>query len=87
MGIGLALAILVDATIVRTLLVPATMRVLGRYNWWAPRPLAALYARLGLGEREDERPARDEEPALSGAKGRMIGDEGRPATVKVEANK
>jgi RND superfamily putative drug exporter len=77
-GIGLALAILVDATIVRTLLVPATMRVLGRYNWWAPRPLAVLYNRLGLGEHEDERPGRDER--------RRSSDEGRPATVKVEAN-
>ncbi len=53
-GVGLGLAILVDATIVRTLLVPATMRLLGRYNWWAPRPLAALYQRLGLSESEGE---------------------------------
>jgi RND superfamily putative drug exporter len=51
-GIGLGLAILVDVTLIRTLLVPATMRFLGRYNWWAPRPLAALYNRLGLGERD-----------------------------------
>jgi RND superfamily putative drug exporter len=51
-GVGLALAIIVDATLVRTLLVPATMRLLGRYNWWAPRPLAALYSRLGFGERD-----------------------------------
>jgi uncharacterized membrane protein YdfJ with MMPL/SSD domain len=53
-GVGLGLAILVDATIVRTLLVPATMRLLGRYNWWAPRPLAALYQRLGLSESDGE---------------------------------
>jgi len=53
-GVGLGLAILVDATIVRTLLVPATMRLLGRYNWWAPRPLAALYRRLGLSESDGE---------------------------------
>ena len=53
-GVGLALAIIVDATVVRTILVPATMRLLGRYNWWAPRPLAALYTRLGLGERDVE---------------------------------
>ncbi|MEO8288994.1 MAG: MMPL family transporter [Chloroflexota bacterium] len=53
-GIGLALAILVDATVVRTLLVPATMRLLGKYNWWAPRPLAALYDRLGMAERDED---------------------------------
>jgi uncharacterized membrane protein YdfJ with MMPL/SSD domain len=55
-GVGLSLAILVDATVVRMLLVPATMRLLGRYNWWAPRPLTALYNRLNLGETEHDQP-------------------------------
>jgi hypothetical protein len=41
-------ALLVDATIIRVLLVPATMRLLGRANWWAPRPLRRLYARYGI---------------------------------------
>ena len=36
MGLGMAMAVLVDATIIRTLLVPATMRLLGRWNWWLP---------------------------------------------------
>jgi RND superfamily putative drug exporter len=45
-GIGMGIAVIVDATIVRALLVPATMRLLGRWNWWAPPPLARLYARL-----------------------------------------
>jgi RND superfamily putative drug exporter len=49
-GIGLAIAVAVDATVVRILLVPAVMRVLGRIAWWAPRPLARLYRRLALGE-------------------------------------
>jgi len=50
-ALGLALAVAIDATIVRALLVvPATMRLLGRLNWWAPRPLATLYHRLGLAE-------------------------------------
>lgn len=53
-GIGLALAILVDATLVRMLLVPSTMRLMGRYNWWAPAPLKRLYIRLGLAETEAE---------------------------------
>ncbi len=49
-GIGLAVAIAIDATIVRILIVPSVMRILGRANWWAPRPLAALHRRLGAGE-------------------------------------
>ncbi len=51
-GLGLGLAILVDATLVRMLLVPATMRLMGRYNWWAPAPLVALYRRIGMSEVE-----------------------------------
>ena len=50
LGIGTALGVLIDATIVRALLVPALMRLLGRRNWWAPRPLAKLHARFGLRE-------------------------------------
>jgi RND superfamily putative drug exporter len=53
-GVGLGLAILVDATIVRTLLVPASMRLMGKYNWWAPAPLARLYNRIGMSEVEHE---------------------------------
>ncbi|GIJ48799.1 putative membrane protein [Virgisporangium aliadipatigenens] len=49
-GLGLAVAVLIDATVVRCLLVPATMVLLGRRNWWAPRPLAWLHARIGLRE-------------------------------------
>ena len=47
-GFGIAFAILLDATIVRALLVPALMRIAGRWNWWAPKPLAKLHAKLGL---------------------------------------
>lgn len=50
LGLGLTVAVLMDATLVRMLLVPAFMRVLGRANWWAPKPLARLHDRLGLGE-------------------------------------
>ncbi len=49
-GLGLVLAVLLDATIVRMLLVPATMTLLGRYNWWAPAWLARIHARFGLTE-------------------------------------
>jgi len=50
LGVGMIVALLVDATIIRVLLVPATMRLLGRANWWAPRPLRRLYARYGIRE-------------------------------------
>jgi RND superfamily putative drug exporter len=52
-GLGLAIAVLVDATVVRTLLLPALMRLLGRLNWWAPAPLARLHQRIGLTEGPD----------------------------------
>jgi RND superfamily putative drug exporter len=50
LGVGLAIAVLVDATIVRTLLVPATMKLLGERNWWAPAPLRRFHQRFGLHE-------------------------------------
>src|SRR5258708_14993564 len=49
-GIALAIAVAIDATIVRILIVPSIMRLLGRANWWAPRPLAWLHQRIGAGE-------------------------------------
>lgn len=62
-GIGMLVAITVDVLIIRTLLVPATMRVMGHANWWAPRPLARLYRTYGIRE-SDEAPSRPErEPA------------------------
>ncbi len=53
-GLGLSLAVLLDATIVRTLMVPATMRLMGRYNWYAPGWLKAIYARWNLSESQAE---------------------------------
>jgi RND superfamily putative drug exporter len=50
LGFGLALAVVVDAVVVRTLLVPATMKLLGRWNWWAPAPLRRIHERFGLRE-------------------------------------
>ncbi|MFE2998124.1 MMPL family transporter [Nocardia sp. NPDC059246] len=49
-GIGTALAVLVDATLIRGVLVPAFMRIAGDLNWWAPRPLRRLHARIGCKE-------------------------------------
>ena len=50
LGVGIAVAVALDATIVRALLVPALMAILGDWNWWAPAPLRRLHRRLGLGE-------------------------------------
>ena len=50
LGLGIALAVLIDATIIRSLLVPSLMEMLGKWNWWAPKPLRQLHARLGVSE-------------------------------------
>jgi RND superfamily putative drug exporter len=50
LGLGLALAILVDATLIRAVLVPVFMRLAGDLNWWAPRPLRRFHARFGIRE-------------------------------------
>ena len=56
-GVALAVAVAVDATLVRMLLVPATMTLLGEWNWWAPGPLRRLHARFGLREADAPAPA------------------------------
>ncbi len=74
-GVGLAIAVLLDATIIRVLLVPATMRLLGDWNWWAPGPLKRFADRLGFDHVEDDldepddRPAAGPRPGLEGATG------------------
>jgi uncharacterized membrane protein YdfJ with MMPL/SSD domain len=57
LGLGLTLAVLVDATLVRMVLLPAFMHLLGRWNWWAPKHLVWLHDRIGLreGEKSTER--------------------------------
>ena len=61
-GVAMIIAIAVDATIVRALLVPATMRLLGNANWYAPRLLRGVYARYGLHEADQPRPGLDLDP-------------------------
>jgi RND superfamily putative drug exporter len=61
-GIGMIVAIIVDATLVRALLVPATMRLLGRWNWWAPGPLGRFYTRHGIHESAAELSASADSP-------------------------
>jgi uncharacterized membrane protein YdfJ with MMPL/SSD domain len=50
LGVGTALAVLLDASVIRALLVPSLMALLGPLNWWAPRPLRLLHDRIGLRE-------------------------------------
>jgi len=61
MGFALAVAVVVDATLVRCLLVPATMTLLGDLNWWAPGPLRRVHARFGMSETPVRRPRADSE--------------------------
>ena len=61
LGLGAALAVLIDASMVRALLVPSLMALLGRWNWWAPAPLRRLHDRIGL--REAAPTARVAEPS------------------------
>ncbi|MFG2426484.1 MMPL family transporter [Streptomyces sp. NPDC048590] len=72
LGLGIALAVLMDAMVVRSLLVPAAMKLMGRATWWAPRPLRALHQRFGLSESGGARPA-----AGRGAEGEAPGADGR----------
>jgi len=62
----MAIAVLIDATIVRVLLVPATMRLMGRWNWWAPGPLGRFAERLGFSHIEDESEAAGDPAGLDG---------------------
>jgi len=57
-GVGTALAVLIDASIVRALLVPSLMELLGKWNWWAPAPLRRVYERFGISETAETEPER-----------------------------
>jgi RND superfamily putative drug exporter len=57
-GVGTALAVLIDATIIRALLVPSLMELLGKWNWWAPAPLRRLHERWGISEADVPSPTR-----------------------------
>jgi RND superfamily putative drug exporter len=70
-GVGMALAVIMDATLIRAALVPAFMRLAGRANWWAPGPLRRLHARIGLREASDE-PVLVEVPEAATASERVM---------------
>ena len=59
-GVGMTVAVLLDATVIRVLLVPATMRLLGAWNWWAPGILGRLVHRLGFSHIDDDGPAAED---------------------------
>ena len=63
-GLGMTLTVLADATIIRGILVPALMRLMGRFNWWAPKPLVWVHDRIGLAE-EVPPPHHREAPKVS----------------------
>ena len=65
MGVGMIVALAIDATVIRVFLVPATMRLLGNANWWAPAPLKRFHDRIGLNEgKESDEVLPVELPAL-----------------------
>jgi uncharacterized membrane protein YdfJ with MMPL/SSD domain len=66
LGVGMIVALAVDATIVRVLLVPATMRLIGQANWWAPRFLRPLHARYGVHAHGSPEMGRSHEPVSPG---------------------
>jgi RND superfamily putative drug exporter len=68
-GVGLTLAVIADATLVRMLLLPAFMHLLGRWSWWAPKPLARLHERIGVSESgdDDEAPAAEKHERVAAA--------------------
>ena len=68
-GIGMAIAVAIDASIVRVTLVPAAMRLLGRWNWWAPGPFGWIAARVGFSHVESD----DPQPATASPSGTDAG--------------
>jgi RND superfamily putative drug exporter len=79
-GVGLTLAVLADATLVRMVLVPAFMHVLGRWSWWAPKPLMWLHERFGISEAGSEPVTADHAENADHAGGRHRRPDAVPAT-------
>ena len=72
LGVGLALAVLMDATLIRGTLVPAFMRLAGRANWWAPAPLRRFHERVGIREAEPALELPTESPAAVADGGALL---------------
>lgn len=80
-GVGTALAVLIDATIIRALLVPALMELLGEWNWWAPGPLRRLHDRFGISEGEGDVPG----PAAGSPGAPVVAASGNGAVAALRA--
>ncbi|WP_327175890.1 MMPL family transporter [Streptomyces sp. NBC_01335] len=80
LGLGIALAVLMDAMVVRSLLVPSVMKVMGRATWWAPAPLRALHRRFGLDERAVPAPSAQAKGAVVSVPGSRGTDGGGGVT-------
>ena len=76
LGVGLAAAIIIDASIVRMLFVPAAMKLMGAWNWWAPAPLRRFHDRFGLSE-----PSEDDLDVLDVAGDELVVDDREPSLV------
>jgi RND superfamily putative drug exporter len=79
-GVGLTLAVLMDATLVRMVLLPAFMHVMGRANWWAPAPLVRLHKRIGISESPP--PGRHARPEAEVAARRPQADVGEEPVIE-----
>ncbi|WP_077090632.1 MMPL family transporter [Mycobacterium rhizamassiliense] len=73
-GLGLTLAVFADATLVRMVVVPAFMHVMGRWNWWAPKPLVWIHDRFGIEEGEPVEPISPVEISLKHDDDEPIGE-------------
>ncbi|MDJ0379745.1 MMPL family transporter [Streptomyces sp. G-G2] len=82
LGLGIALAVLMDAMVVRSLLVPAVMKLTGRATWWAPGPLRRLHERFGLSEGGEAAPQPGRTPGPAGAEDPGVGEPGREPGVE-----
>ncbi|HEX5241124.1 MAG TPA: MMPL family transporter, partial [Candidatus Limnocylindrales bacterium] len=76
-GVGMAIAVALDASVIRVLLVPATMRLLGRWNWWAPGILGRLAERLGFSHVDDDDAASGAADAPDSAPPNLMGEAAR----------
>jgi RND superfamily putative drug exporter len=83
-GVGLTVAVLMDATVVRATLVPAFMRLAGNANWWAPAPLRRLYERVGLSEAHAEQGLVDLRPAEAAGNGNGSSPDRTPALTAAD---
>ncbi|MFJ3595624.1 MULTISPECIES: MMPL family transporter [unclassified Streptomyces] len=84
LGLGIALAVLMDAMVVRSLLVPAVMKLMGRSTWWAPAPLRAFHRRFGLSEGEAAPTVASAAPQAPGGPGGSGGPEGAERAAETE---